>query len=127
MRLYELIQAYDFDEIMPVIVDMFPGTGKYEPVLKQAYEILAQMKPAFSKKEIRYKILTAPNSSEQYMGAEDRDFDATWEVCLGKNVSRERGVDLMDIELVANCLVNVCSIGRHPKAFDQGYAELTKK
>ncbi len=126
MRLYELIQAYEFDEVMPVIVDMFPGTSKYEKPLKQAYDILLEMKPVASKKDIRYKILTAPNSDEQYMGAEDRDFDTTWEVCLGKNISREKGVDLTDIELVANTLVNICFIARHPKSFDNAYAELTK-
>ncbi|MBM6992173.1 MAG: hypothetical protein I3J02_02770 [Prevotella sp.] len=126
MRLYELLQAYEFDEIMPVIVEMFPGTGKYEHPLRQAYDILVNMKPVASKKEIRYKILSAPNSDEQYMGAEDRDFDSTWEVCLGKNISRERGVDLTDIELVANTLVNICFIGRHPRSFDSAYAELTK-
>ncbi len=29
MKLKDLLQAYDFDELMPIIADMFPGTGKY--------------------------------------------------------------------------------------------------
>lgn len=126
MRLYELIQAYEFEEVMPVIVDMFPGTSKYEKPLRKAYEILREMKPVPSKKNIRYKILPAPGGNEQYMGAEDRDFEGTWEVCIGKNLSREKGVDLTDIEMLANALVNVCFIARHPRAFDEAYAELTK-
>ncbi len=65
-------------------------------------------------------------AEESYMGAEDKDFDATWEVIIGKNLSREKGVDLSDAELLANCLVNICFIGHHPKAFDKAYNELIK-
>ena len=50
MRLYELLQAYDFDEIMPVIVDMFPGTGMYRGQLREAWDTLRGMRPVPSKK-----------------------------------------------------------------------------
>ncbi len=126
MRLYELLQAYEFEEIMPVIADMYPGTAKYQEPLKQAYDILLSLRPVPSKRGIHYKIMPGSKSGEQYMGAEDRDFDTTWEVCIGKDVSRERGVDLNDAELVANCLVNICFIAKHPKSFDAAYAVLTK-
>lgn len=126
MTLYHLIQAYNFDEVMPVIVDMFPGTSKYEEPLKEAYKILMSMRPVESKKIINYKIMDVPGTSQHYVGAEDRDFDASWEVLLGKNVSRGRGVDLSDIEILANCLVNICFIGRHPRAFDAAYNQLTR-
>ena len=121
MRLYELVQAYEFDEIMPIVVDMFPGTGKFRPQLQQAWELLRGMKPVDSKKEIRYKLMKGSREDEQYMGAEDRDFNATWEVLLGKNVARDRGVDLNDAEMLANCLVSVCLLGRHPKSFNSAY------
>jgi hypothetical protein len=127
MRLYELIQAYDFDEIMPVIADMYPGTAKYREPLKRAYDILLTMKPVPSKRGIRYKIMPGAKGDEQYVGAEDRDFDANWEVCLGKDVSREKGVDLTDEELIANCLVNICFLAHHPKAFDEAYSQLNKR
>jgi hypothetical protein len=126
MRLYEYLQAYEFDELMPVIADMFPGTGKYHEPLEQAYDILTDMTPVPSKKEIKYKILSSPNGDEHYVGAEDRDFDTTWEVCLGKNLTKDKGVDLSDIEMVANALVNICLIARHPRSFDRAFAELTK-
>ncbi|MGI6242858.1 MAG: hypothetical protein ACOYJK_04910 [Prevotella sp.] len=126
MRLYELLQAYEFNEIMPVITEMFPGTGKYQKPLQKAYDILLDMKPVSTKKEIKYRILSSPDGKEHYMGAEDRDFDTTWEVCLGKNLTKEKGVDLSDIEMIANALVNICFIARHPHAFDQAYAELTR-
>ncbi len=126
MKLYELIQAYDFDEIMPVISNMFPGTSKYRKPLQQAYDILLEMRPVSSKKTIRYKLMRDDNSGDSYMGAADADFRCTWEVCLGKEVSRERGVDLNDAEILANCLVNICFLATHPRLFDGAYAELTR-
>lgn len=125
MRLYELLQAYDFDEIMPVIVDMFPGTGKYRGQLREAWDTLLGMRPVPSKKEIKYKFIKGANDDEQYVGADDRDFDTTWEVIIGKNVSREKGVDLNDAEMLANCLVNICLIGKHPRCFENSYRILS--
>lgn len=125
MRLYELLQAYDFDEIMPVIVDMFPGTGKYRGQLREAWDTLLGMRPVPSKKEIKYKFIKGANDDEQYVGADDRDFDTTWEVIIGKNVSREKGVDLNDAEMLANCLVNICLIGEHPRSFENSYRILS--
>lgn len=125
MRLYELMQAYEFDEIMPIVVEMFPGTGKYSPQLRQAWELLLGMNPVSSKKVITYKLMKGQNEHENYVGAEDRDFDAQWNVILGKDLKRERGVDLNDAELIANCLVNICLIGQRPRSFDEAYKILT--
>src|SRR3712207_7213823 len=93
MKLIHLLQAYEFEELMPVINDMFPGTTKYRKALKEAYDILLQLKPVESKKNIRYKLLHDANGNESFMGAEDANFATTWEVCLGKEVIREKGVD----------------------------------
>lgn len=59
MKLYQLLQAYEFDELMPVINEMFPGTAKYREPLKTAYEMMLNMKPVASSKSIRYKISKA--------------------------------------------------------------------
>lgn len=125
MRLYELLQAYDFDEIMPAIVDMFPGTGKFRNQLRLAWDMLLDMKPVSTKKEIRYKFIKGSNDNEQYIGAEDSNFDAPWNAIIGKNLTREKGVDLNNIDMLANCLVNICLIGKHPKAFDEAYKILS--
>ena len=37
--LYDLLQAYEFDEIMPIITNMFPGTDKYEKPLREAWNL----------------------------------------------------------------------------------------
>ena len=118
MKLYQLLQAYEFDELMPVINEMFPGTAKYREPLKTAYEMMLNMKPVASSKSIRYKIIKG-KGEEQYMGAEDTNFKGNWEVLLGKEVSRERGVDLTDVEILANCVVNMCFIGNCPRGFEE--------
>jgi hypothetical protein len=126
MKLHQLIQAYEFDELMPVINDMFPGTSKYREPLKEAYDIMCSMKPVSSAKSIRYKLIKG-KGEEQYMGAEDSNFNGPWEVTLGKDISREKGVDLNDIEILANCLVNMCFIGKYPQKFEQAHQELLRE
>lgn len=113
-----MLMAYEFDELMPVINDMFPGTIKYRDQLKTAYDILIDMNAVESKKSIRYKIMKGEHAEEQYMGAEDECFNCNWEVALGKDVTREHGVDLDDAQLCANCLVNLCFLGKCPKDFE---------
>ena len=79
MKLQQLLLAYEFDEIMPIINDMFPGTAKYRKPLKTAYDIMTTLKPVASRKTIRYKIMDAPEGNgEQYMGASDADFRGLW-------------------------------------------------
>ena len=116
MILYDLLQAYRFDEIMATINNMYPGTSGYRDQLRLAYDLLLNMRPVPSKKPIRFKIIDGPGDLK-YMGAEDRDFN-------GKNLVREKGVDLTDDELIANCLVNICFTARRPKAFDKAFEEL---
>jgi len=124
MKLKDLLQAYNFDELMPIIADMFPGTGKYRYPLKVAYNLLMDTSIAPSKKKIRYKVMHNEKYSYSTIGAEDRDFEGTWSFCLGKDVIREPGVDLSDIELAANCLINLCFISQYPKVFEEAHAML---
>ena len=124
MKLKDLLQPYVLDELMPSIADMFPGTGKYRHPLKVAYNLLMDTSMAPSKKKIRYKVMHNEKSSYSTIGAEDRDFEGTWSFCLGKDVIREPGVDLSDIELAANCLINLCFISQYPKVFEEAHAML---
>ena len=118
MKLYQLIQAYSFDELMPVINDMFPGTSKFRPQLENAYNIML---------DIKYEMMKATDGSgNQYMGAKDNNFQSTWEVCLGKTLSRAQGVDLSDEELLANIIVNMCLQGKYPAVFEKDHRILMK-
>lgn len=126
MKLHQLFQAYEFEEIMPVINEMFPGTNQFRPQLQQAYDILVQMKPVASQKSILYKLIEDKTSNETYVGADDSNFRTTWEAALGKSVSRAKGVTLSDAELAANCLVNLCLQGKYPAVFDAAHKALLK-
>ena len=55
-------------------------------------------------------------------------FDLTVEenLFLGKEIKKGKGADLNDVELAANCLLNVLFIGRHPQGFDKDYKKLLK-
>lgn len=127
MKLKQLFQAYEFEEIMPVINEMFPGTNKYREPLNHAYNILVEMEPVASKKSIYYKIIEDKGHDETYMGANDSDFRSTWQVALGKSVSRAKGVTLSDVEVAANCLVNLCFLGKYPTEFEASHKKLLKR
>lgn len=126
MKLIHLLQAYSIDELIPVINDMFPGTAKFRPQFQQAYNLLMDMKPVASKKVISYKLIKIPKSDESYVGAADSCFKGPWEVTLGMEVVREKGASLDDAELAANCLVNLCLLGRYPKEFEAAHQALAK-
>ena len=112
MKLKELFQAYEFEEIYPLIGLMFPK-GRH-------------LRVQFHKKQIRYQLMEDPDTNEMFFGADDHDFNGPWEVLLGKEVKKEPKVDLTNEELVANCLLNTVLIGRCPRAFEKDYQAIMK-
>lgn len=125
MKLYTLLQAYNFDELMRVINDMFPGTKKYREEFAQAYDLMINMRPVASKKTIRYELKQMPGSDMMYIGAADSCFTGTWEVTLGKEVQRDRGANLDELEVLCNCFVNTCLLGKCPASFRTAQEKLT--
>lgn len=126
MTIKDLIQVYDFNEVMSVVKDMFPGTEKYRNPLQKAYEILERLQPVSSKKKIVYQLIVDPESGESFMGAPDDSFRSSWDVLLGKTIIREKDIDLTDIEVLANSLVNLCFLGKYPKEFEEAHQQLVK-
>ena len=125
MKLKELFQAYEFDEIYPQIGLMFPKGRHLREEFRNAYNLLLDIKPVMSKKQIRYELMEDPDSNEMFFGADDHDFNGPWDVLLGK-LKKGPKVDLTSEELVANCLLNVVLIGRHPRAFDKDFEKITR-
>lgn len=70
--------------------------------------------------------MTDPDTNEMFFGADDHDFNGPWDVLLGKEVKKEPKVDLTNEEILANCLLNVVLIGRHPRQFDNDFNVITK-
>lgn len=126
MKLYQLMQACDFGEVFPVVNEMFPNAHLHRDVFEKAYQILQTMKPTFSKKSIRYQLMDASDRDEMFYGAEDSCFQTTWDVVLGKEVKKERGVELNDLEMVANSFLNIVLQGKHPQNFDADFRKLMR-
>lgn len=126
MKLKELFQAYEFDEIYPQIGLMFPKGRHLREEFRNAYNLLLDIKPVMSKKQIRYELMEDPDSNEVFFGADDHDFNGPWDVLLGKELKKGPKVDLTSEELVANCLLNVVLIGRHPRAFDKDFEKIMR-
>lgn len=126
MKLKELFQAYEFDEIYPQIGLIFPKGRHLREEFRNAYNLLLDIKPVMSKKQIRYELMEDPDSNEMFFGADDHDFNGPWDVLLGKELKKGPKVDLTSEELVANCLLNVVLIGRHPRAFDKDFEKITR-
>lgn len=124
--MYQLLQSYEFNELFPQVNTMFPNAHLHRDVFERAFEMLQSIKPTPSKKVIRYEIMEDPNSNDMFAGADDNCFKTTWDVILGKEVKKGKGVDLDNTELAANCLLNILFIGNHPTSFEKDYKKLFK-
>ena len=72
------------------------------------------LRPVASKKVIRYELMHDPDSKEDFVGADDECFRATWDVLAGKEVKKGPHADLTDLEMTANCLLNAVLQGSSP-------------
>nr|MBP7471845.1 hypothetical protein [Prevotella sp.] len=124
MKLYQLLQAFEFDEIFPEVAKMFPNARLHSDVFEAAFNVLKNMKPVLGKKTIRYQIMG--KGEDMYFGADDTCFNTSWDSCLGKDIKKESGVDLNDTEIAANCLLNILLAAKHPTSFDAEFAKLYK-
>ena len=102
MKLYQLLQSFDFEELFPTVSTMFPNANLHRDVFQKAFDMLCSIQPVMSKKTIRYELMEDPNSSNSMIvGADDE-------------------------ELAANCLLNVLFIGKHPQCFEKDFKKLLK-
>lgn len=125
MKLQQYFQAYEFDEVFPHVGLMYQPARRQKEAFRTAYEMLCDMESVPSKPAIRYELMQDPDSGEMFCGADDRDFRASWASLLGKDVRKASGADLTDVELVANCLLNVVLLGRCPRSFEPMRRRLT--
>ncbi|MDD5861529.1 MAG: hypothetical protein PUD15_03080 [Prevotella sp.] len=126
MKFYQLLQAYDFEEIFPEVNNMFPNAHLHEDVFRKAFEILQGLKPTLSKKDIRFQFIDNPSTDETFVGVPDTCFQTSWDVILGKELRKEKGVDLNDTQIVANCFLNTVLQSKHPQSFEKFYRKLMK-
>lgn len=78
MKLYQLLQSYEFEEIFPTVNVMFPNAQLHRDVFEKAFSMLCDIQPISSKKVIRFELMEDPNSSDMFVGANDSCFQTTW-------------------------------------------------
>ena len=120
MKLKRLLETFDFDDFFPEVCVMYPNAKRHRKEFKQAFEMLTTMRYSITNKQIQYLLIEDP-SGDCYFGAHDSCFKANWDVILGKDIVRSKGVSLSDEEMAANCIINIIFLGNHPKDFDDSF------
>ena len=71
MKLYQLLQSFEFEEIFPTVNEMFPNAQLHRDVFEKAFNMLCDIQPISSKKVIRFELMEDPNSNNMFVGAND--------------------------------------------------------
>lgn len=127
MKIKELFETYEFGEIYPNIGLMYPNARHLRKQFEHAYKLCLEIKPVTSKKQIRYELMQDPDTNEMFFGSDDSAFNGPWDVLLGKELKREPNVELTEDEILANCLLNIVLIGKHPRLFEEDYQAIIAK
>lgn len=91
MKLYQLLQSFEFEEIFPTVNVMFPNAQLHRDILKSIRYALQY--PAYHiQKVIKFELMEDPNSNDMFVGANDSCFQSTWDVCLGKEVKKAKAL-----------------------------------
>lgn len=124
MNVKEIIEQYTFDVIFAELSDMMPVLSRKRAELQQAYDFLLSQSPVASKKKVVYQLIDAQDSDDCFVGAEDRCFEAQWNVILGKEVIVDNDVDITPLEMAVNCFFCILLIGFTPRRFTELKEEL---
>ena len=106
MKVKELLQTFEFDDLFPTIAIMYPNAKRHKREFKEAFDLLTTMR--------------------DYFGAKDSNFNTSWDVLLGKEVKRDQYVDLTDEEMAANIIINAIFISKCPKSFEENQRALKR-
>lgn len=90
MKLKYLLESFEFDDIFPTIAVMYPNAKRHKREFRHAYDLLVDMRPTSSSKNIRYTIIEDEVSGNSYFGANDQNFRTSWDVLLGKEVKKRQ-------------------------------------
>lgn len=62
MKLYQLLQSFEFEEIFPTVNVMFPNAQLHRDIFEKAFDMLCNIQPITSKKVIKFELMEDPNS-----------------------------------------------------------------
>ncbi|MBR5038121.1 MAG: hypothetical protein IKX65_05315 [Prevotella sp.] len=126
MKVKELLQTFEFDDLFPTIAIMYPNAKRHKREFKEAFDILTTMKSTASNKTVRYMLIEDPATKDNFFGAQDSNFNTSWDVLVGKEVKRDKFVDLTDEEMAANIIINAIFISKCPKEFEENQRALKR-
>lgn len=124
MILKDILQKYSFDIILTDLCEIMPVLDRKRSALREAYDFLMSQTPVFSKKRIIYQLIDSPDSDDCFIGAEDRCFEAQWNVILGKEVVVADDVDITELEIASNSFFCILLLGFSPRRFSSLRDEL---
>ncbi len=119
MKVKELFETFEFEDIFPTVANMYPNARRHKREFQEAFDILQNIRYTSSNKNVRYMVIEDKESHDTYFGAQDSTFKTTWDVLAGKEVKRDKYVDLTDEEIAANILINAIFLGNCPKSFEE--------
>ena len=126
MILHEILSKYSFDTIFGELVDMMPDLNRKRHEMNEAYDFLLTQQPVASKKRITYQLIDAQDSGDCFVGAEDRCFEAQWNVITGKEVVVDNDIEITEMEIAANSFFCILLIGFYPRRFASLHNDLVE-
>ena len=60
MKLYQLLQSFEFEEIFPTVNVMFPNAQLHRDIFEKAFDMLCNIQPITSKKVIKFELMEDP-------------------------------------------------------------------
>lgn len=126
MILKDILQKYSFNIIFTELCDMIPVINRKRPEIQEAYDFLMSQTPVASKKKITYQLIDAQDSDDCFVGAEDRCFEAQWNVILGKEVVIDDDVEISEQEIAVNAFFCILLLGFQPRRFEILHNELVE-
>lgn len=124
MVVKEVLDKYSFDVIFAELCEMMPVLSRKRADIQQAYDFLMAQSPVASKKKVTYQLIDAQDSDDCFVGAQDRCFEAQWNVILGKEIEIDDDVEISTLEMAVNCFFCILLIGFVPRRFTELREEL---
>lgn len=124
MILKEIFDKFSFDIIFAELAEMMPFLVKKRESIKEAYDFLIGVQPVASKKRIIYQLIESQESDDCFVGAEDRCFEAQWNVIMGKEVIVDDDIDISELEIATNSFFCILLLGYSPRRFAELHDEL---
>ena len=126
MKLKDLLETFEFEDLFPTVANMYPNAKRHKREFQEAFDILQNIRVTPSNKNVRYMVIEDSESHDTYFGAQDSTFKTSWDVLAGKEVKRDKYVDLSDEEIAANILINAIFLGNCPRSFEESQKALRR-